>query len=404
MLVRWKALVALGALLALSPPRLEAQCAPPDGLDGGPCCSSAQLNVPRPKFTQQSIGICWQNCNIAAVLPYQATWGALQPGLGAAGTAPCGWFQVAVSLSVGGIVHWRGNLRAIYARSWVEIAPSGLPYHVWRFLVNGDLSPTAAAGGIPCPVPSCVPAFNNRARFTGYVDYVLDCSTNTWQNAWMLTHACDSIDHAPGSPRAGVFHPDRAFTFVGPAAGFVVAPIMPVEAGGTGFESIRGWRVPPPGAVGPILCETEERVANAAINPVNQLCQCTAGTAQFVHSSLFVSGACGTLISGTAPGSFISMGIGSWTLPGVYPGVERLRWTTGNYTQTDACTGVTTNEVYFGVSTFQGWPANQYLSTGIAGPLLPTFVDQSNSKLFPGGTSTRNIPYKSDQVFSLNLP
>jgi hypothetical protein len=126
---------------------------------------------------------------------------------------------------------------------------------------------------------------------------------------------------------------------------------------------------------------------------------------QFVDSGLFVSGGCGTTISSIAgaPG-FRSMAIGSWTLAGIYPGTERLRWNTGFYVYNDACTGVTTTEHFFGVTTMGGFVAHQYLSTGIGATLPLTFVDQASSKLLPAGTTVRNIPYLSDHVFSLNLP
>ena len=83
-----------------------------------------------------------------------------------------------------------------------------------------------------CPRPDRLdggPCCN--VRFTGFVDYARSCADNLYEHAWMLTHQCDQIDHAPGFPRAGVFHPDRPYTFVGPAAGFIVDPIQPIEAG-----------------------------------------------------------------------------------------------------------------------------------------------------------------------------
>lgn len=407
MIRAWMIRVASVLVLALVSPRLEAQCAPPDGLDGGPCCASALLNIPRPKFTQAALGICWQNCGIDATSTYQATWTALQPGLSSGGTAPCGWFTVGVQLSTGAITKWTGKLQATYARTWVETAPSGTLVHVWRFLVNGDLYASSAAGSIPCPVPPCVPVFSGRARFTGYVDYARDCGTGLWQFAWMLTHACDAVDHDIGYPRGGTFHPDRAYTFLGPAAGFVPGAVQPSEAGATPFEYLRRWKVPPPGATGPVSCESEERLINAMVNPVNQGCLCgSSGTPQYVFADLMVNGACGSTIQGFGPGSlpFISMGIGTWTNPGVYPGIQTLRWNTNFCLYTDPCSGTIRDEYFFGVSTLGGFPANQYLASGIGPPLPRTFVDQCNSMLFPGGVLTRNVPFQSDHIFGLNLP
>jgi hypothetical protein len=70
------------------------------------------------------------------------------------------------------------------------------------------MRPLSAAAG-PCAVPPCAPPFGLKVHFSGYIDYAIDCSTGQMLNAWMVTHGCDSVDHAPGYPRAGSFHPDR---------------------------------------------------------------------------------------------------------------------------------------------------------------------------------------------------
>lgn len=396
--------VSLSVLLLWIAPA-SAQCQQPDGLDGGPCCTQAQLLVPRPKFTHQALGICWRDCNIDNVTTYNATFNALQPGLGSGGTVPCGWFRTNIVLRVGSTVYWNGPLQATYSRTWLEAAPSGAARQVWRFLLNGDLRATVAAGPPPCPVPPCAPAFNSAVRFTGYVDYARDCGTTLFEHAWMLTHACDAIDHAPGFPRAGAFHPNRAYTFVGPAAGFVIAPILPIETGTTVQESLRRWNVPVPGTTGPVLCEIEERVQQAIITPTTQFCMCAGGpVTQFQGSDFNLVGACGSVLSPAAGIPFFSMAIGSWTNPAVYPGNESLRWNTGDYVHFDPCNGVVRPEFYFGVTTLGGDPAFQMLSTGAGPPLLPTFVDQCNSMQFPGGVTLRNVPFLSDEVFGINLP
>jgi hypothetical protein len=393
-------------MLALVVPRLGAQCAPSDGLDGGPCCAPAPLQVPRPKFQQQALGICWQNCNVSATATYVADWTALQPGFGPGSVAPCGWFTTNVELKSGTIVRWRGKLNATYARTWLEIDGAGNTYHVWRFLLNGDLHATSAAGPIPCPVPPCAPAFQNRVRFTGYVDYARNCSANAFQFAWMLSHVCDSIDHDPSYARGGAFHPDRSYTFVGPATGFVPGPLQPIEAGATPFESLRRWRVPPVGATGPVQCEFEERLATASLNPLSNFCLCAGGpTQQWVLSDLQVLGACGTNVQGGGAGlPYLSMGIGAWTIPGTFPGQESLRWNTGLYLYSDPCNGAVLDEFFFGVTTMGGYSAFQYLASGPGPALPPKFVDQANSKLFPTGNLTRNVPFGSDHVLNLNFP
>lgn len=387
-------------------PFAQAQCPQPDGLDSGPCCAITQAHLPQfPKFTQKTLGICWRDCKVDQVKPYTVRWSQLFPAV-YNGLPTCAWFTARVELYLGITLAWQGAVNLTYPRTWLETTAT-TKYQVWRFLVNGDLLPTAAAGGLPCPLPPCAPVHNNRVRFTGYLDYALDCSTNVFSFAWMLSHVCDFLDHDPAFPRGGVFHPDRAYTFVGPAGGFVPGPLQPVEFGPITQEAMRRFDVPPAGALGPVNCVFEERIANGSIDPLQQFCLCSpAGSqAQWVQSFLFATGVCGSSVR-TIPGTeqFLSMGIGSWTNPAVYPGQELLRWNFGFYDTFDACTGVSGPEAFFGVSTFKGFPAFEITAAGVGAPLLPTFVDQVNSKRFPGGGLIKNVQFRSDHVLNLNLP
>ncbi len=389
----------------------SAQCPLPDHLDGGPCCAVAQEQLPIfPKFAQDTLNICWRDCNIDQVGVCRAVWQnvPILPGTG----PNCGMRLMDLRLlDTAGILKWRGRLNLLYARTWLETNSAGVPVQVWRFLANGDLSPTPAAGPIPCPVPPCAPVHQNRVRFTGYVDYARDCSTNTFQNAWMLTHACDFIDHHPGFPRAGAFHPDRTYSFVGPAAGFAPAPLLPIEGTpGSIFEDVRRLRYPVPGTTGPILCEYEERLLQFALAPQNQFCLCgLPGTQQWNFATLSLNGGCGTVI--TTPGTpflpgFLSMAIGSWTVATAYPGLEDLRWNTGGYDYLDPCAPIPpVPEVFFGVTTIGGDPAVQVTSGGPGLSLPPFFIDQANSKRLAGGVlggTVMNVPYLSDHILNLN--
>jgi hypothetical protein len=392
-------------VLALSP-ALHAQCPLPDGLDGGPCCATTAVKLPPfPKFTQKSLGICWLDCKIDQVKSYNARWTQPMPVFYSSNPA-CAWFNARLQLYVGVTLHWQGALNFTYSRTWFESAPT-TRYQVWRFLLNGDLLPTAAAGLPPCPVPKCAPLNGNRVRFTGYIDYALDCTTGAFSFAWMLTHVCDFIDHDPAFPRGGAFHPDRAYTFVGPGVGFVPGPVQPIETGPMTFEALRKFDVPPPGTVGPVNCAFEEKLANGSINPLQQLCLCSPNgtTAQWSQAFLQANGGCGSFAQ-TIPGtvSFLSMGIGAWTNPNVYPGPQPLRWNFGFYDTFDACTGVTDQEIFFGVTTFKGFQAFEITSAGIGAPLPATFVDQVNSMQFPGGVVIENLPFRSDKVLNLNVP
>jgi len=400
------ALVGLGAWSGVA----AAQCPKPDGLDGGPCCAPASLQVPTfPNFNQPALEICWRDCNVNSVLPYTARWKFLNFGVGTPGggvVGPCGEDLVALELRApGNVLHWSGTLRLQYARTWMETGPGGFPTQVWRFLVNGDLRAVAGIP-IPCPVPACAPAFGNVVRFTGYIDQALNCAIvpTTYQRAWMLTHVCDFVDHAAGFPRAGAFHPDRSYSFVGPAAGFVPGPLQPLEGTpGSFLEDIRRRDL----TVTPPACVFEERMSfNLA--QLNQYCLCgLPGTQQFLLGNLAITGGCGSTV--TTPGGpflpgFLSMGIGSWTIPGTFPGVEAVRWNAGNYNYFDGCTGALRSEVFYGVTTIGGFPAMQILTSGIPPAILPpTFIDQSNSLPPPNGAATiMNVPYVSDHFLNLN--
>jgi len=384
------ATLSLLVLVAAARPE-AAQCPIPDNLDGGPCCALTHEKLPAfPGFKQNVLDICWRNCNVDQVTGLVAKF-TNQNILTPTGS-DCGERLVKVELfdPASGAPLWTGQLRLVYSRTWLEGPPPPAGQRqVWRFLASGDLRPTTV-GAMPCPVPPCAPAGNNRVRFTGYVDYARRCNVvpAAFEFAWMLTHACDFIDHAPGFPRAGAFHPDRSYTFVGPAAGFVPGPLQPLEGTpGSPFEAVRRNRFPPLGSTGPVLCEFEERAQHALL-PSALLCACGAPTQQFLLGNLLVNGACGTTV--TTPGGpflpgFLSMGIGTWTVPGVYPGVEALRWNAGNYDEVDACTGVLRNSVFFGVTTLGGDPAVQVLTTGAGAPLPLTFIDQGTSIRLGGG-------------------
>jgi hypothetical protein len=120
--------------------------------------------------------------------------------------------------------------------------------------------------------------------------------------------------------------------------------------------------------------------------------------------NLTAMGSCGGSTVATLPGpflpGFVSMGIGSWTIPGTFPGVEAVRWNAANYNYFDVCNGATTVEVFYGVTTVGGYAATQLLNFGPAGPLPPTFIDQSNSLIPPG--LIMNVPYVSDHFLNLN--
>jgi hypothetical protein len=388
-------------------------------LSFGNCCTVANLKLPKfPAFKQDALNICWRDCDVDSLFNCTAEWSRpFGAGLGP-NPPPCGQFLSRLRMTdpTTGVLKFHGSMNLTYSRTWLETDTAGNNHQVWRFLVNGDLRATANAGLIPCPVPSCTQAFNQKFRVTGYVDYALDCQPPTqpvpfpappprFSQAWMLTHSCDVVDHAPNFPRAGFFHFNRAYTFVGPAGGFAISPILPIESGGTSLEAVRRIRLPG-AAPGPVVCEFEEQI-DAGLDPLQELCLCGFPTApmQYAISDLGLASSCGTSIftpGGPFLPGFTSMGIGSWTDLTTYPGVEQLRWSTGGYDYFDPCVGLTRQEVFFGVTTIGGWFASQITSFGVGLPLPPTFVDQANS--LRGGATTMNVPYVSDHIINLNFP
>jgi hypothetical protein len=391
-------ILAQGALVA---PR-SAQCNLDDHLDGGPCCAIAPATIPSvPSFSQSLLQICWQDCAVNQVTTLTTQWSLLK----ILGIAPaCGEERMLVDiLGPGNVLLWRGPVRLVYARTWIAGGTAGTVLQVWRFLVNGDLQ--WMGGPTPCGSFPCLAANGNRARFTGYLDFAEDCGVpGNNQFAWMLTHACDAIDHHVGFPRAGTFHPDRSYTFVGPDLGFVPGPLQPTE--GTPFspfESVRSRTKTPPPVT--FLCNYEEPAVHSLF-PQNQLCFCGApGSNQFLIADVRIQAACGTSLANPPVGpllpGYVSMGIGSWTNPAAFPGVQQLRWNVAGYDTFDACTGTIVHEVFYGVTTIGGLPATQLIGGMPGAPLPPIFIDQANSER-ANGTTVMNVPFNSRHIVNLN--
>ncbi|MFT5049397.1 MAG: hypothetical protein ACI8QZ_000790 [Chlamydiales bacterium] len=403
----WKMIAASLIGFAALQLTATAQCPRPDRLDGGPCCAIAQPDIPKPKaFRQDSLQICWRDCDVDQVIDCFAEW-----SIGSTNQSPCAIRRMQLKLrDAAGAIKWRGRMNVQYSRTWLEVDPTGVPTQVWRYLANGDLRPTANTGPSPCPVPPCATQFNGRVRYTGYIDMAIPCQTvpGTVSNrsfSWMLTHACDQIDHNPAFPRGGSFHPDRSYSFVGPAAGFIPTALQPIEIGTSSLDAIRRVDL----STSTPMCQFEEQI-DFGIQPLQEFCLCSGpvpGSQQWVVSDFVLGGACGTSIASGGqflPG-FFSMAIGTWTDPTTYPGVEGLRWNYAGNDYVDPCVGLQRSEAFYGVTTLRGNPA--FTIPSIAGtasvPLPLTFIDQCNA--LRSGNTVMNVPWKkSDHFLNLNLP
>lgn len=388
----WKpALAAISTLLTLQP-NLAAQCPTPDNLDG-PCCTPTQPTYPNLQdFVHEAKSICWANCDVESEQGCIAQWRFPTSNV----PVSCRVDRAVLRLvDAAGDVKWRGRLSVQYSRTWFEADSTvGAELQVWRYLLNGDMRPRQ--GATPCPVPPSALAHNNRVKFTGYIDLARNCATGERSYAWMLTHGCDAIDHVAGFPRGGTFQPERAYTFVGPGPSFVATPLVPAEGGG-GIGSVR--RVDQiPGTFG-LTCFSRERIDHF-LQPEDEFCLCQQGTPQWQFSNVQASGGCGStaLTGSTVLPGFISMGIGGWTDPTTYPGNELLRWNAAGYQYFDACENAQRDEVFFGVTTIEGFPA---FDVNTFTPLPATFVDQGNAQR--NGSPVLNVPWRfSSHIINLN--
>lgn len=386
--------------LALAP-LAAAQCPTPDNLDLGGPCGGTFTNVPQRGFNHPSLGICFNNCSVASTGNYTARWGPMLPvnTLTTAGLVPsCAWYQSRLMIFQGASLQWAGTMQLTYSRTWLEVETSGAVEQVYRFLANGDLF-ALTTNATPCGTPTCTGSANGAVRYTGYVDVLKRCNGTSAQ-AWMLMHACDAIDHAPGFPRAGVFHPGRAYAFVGPSLGFVAGAGSTLEAGVLSQEGMRTWDA----FALPARCRTEEPLIGGVISPIGAVCMCsTAGPTNYYEAQLSLGGAFGATLSPIAGGDpFRSFPIGRWTNPSTFPGVEEVRWNSNEGLWVE-CTGVGRQEYSFGVTTSGGFQAFSFNASSPSVPLGQTFIDQANSMLLPALLNTRNTPYQSDHIVNLNL-
>ncbi|MCK6445443.1 MAG: hypothetical protein L6Q99_03545 [Planctomycetes bacterium] len=382
----------------------KAQVCVPDGLDQGPCCVNTFPTLPQfPQMNAQSIRwVCFDNCKPVANTTMCATIFAPQPKQ-FQGALLCGVYDIRVRIRQCGINVglWQGTLNGYYSRNWNAVTPAGTKLTVWRFIVNGDLTPTINVPNNQNFRPACQP-FTQQVYFSGYIDYALDCTTNQWQVAWMLDHDCDGVHHTPTSARpapAVGYHPTRSYNIIGPGAGFVVAPLNPVISNGPITQgATRGntW------ATAPMICTFEER-AQGNFAPMADFCSCSTASAtpQYNMAQLVSSGVCGTQVLPSINGPMNQKRLGSWTNPNVYPGIQSLLFDFGWADYIDGCSGALSTEWFEGVETIGGFPAIDF--NGLA--LDRQFEDLMSCNKAPTSPAPLvGAPHVVNWILNYNLP
>ncbi len=368
-------LLLLVAAVLFAAPVAPAQgvCTGPDGLTG-PCCAVVQPNLPPfPQVATGGLGICWNNCTVAATNNLRVVWNP--PAL-----TNCTSYTTNVTVFDGatGIALMAGPMVLDYTRTWDETDPAGIQHQVYRFTAKADLTSVLPAGMLPpCPMPRCLPPGGTQptAFFYGYADYACDPTDPTapFDPVLVLYHACDRFIHRPGfSDRPGTFHPTESYAIVAPhTAAQPFTPANTLAPGGvlTG-EAIRDLPTGP-------ICLAEEPVVSGDMIQAATGCVCNLSTATVHHTLRIFKGSTACVNPVGVPGGFASLAInfpvnpwyhlvtssiGFWSTPGLYPGNERCWVDEGVFVHQSACTGDWA-EIKYGGTTRAGWT-----------PILPTPV------------------------------
>jgi len=386
----------------------QAQVCAPDNLDGSACCAPALLNLPAfPQMPgQNGLWICFDNCQPALQKQFCVALGKPQPILGGGGQI-CGEYNIRFQLrDCGtGLMHWTGGMRATYSRNWLEsqgAAGTTPNLTVYRFIVNGDLVPTINVPNNACERPASLNVYS-RVYFSGHVDYALDCATNQWSVAWAINHECDQVHHTAASARPAPaigFDPAKSYSFVGPAAGFVVAPNNTLVSNGPITQGSIRWNNW--GAL-PAICTLRQKAqGNFQANATFCLCgNTTAASPQNVDTTITAQSVCGSSVNNFAGMRFTQKRIGVWTNPNVFPGVEHLLFDFGDQTYVNGCTGTTSVEWFEGSETIGGYPAFDFNLN----PLGRQFEDLGSCNTSPSNPARRiGAPHIVNAILNFNLP
>lgn len=358
----------------------------PDNLDG-PCCQPTVANIPNlPTTSLQTKYVCWNNCNVGLSGTVLTTFDPAP--------VACGIYLTSVSVTnlPGTLAAWSGRLVMTYSRTWAESSvPGAAPdTQVWRFILNGDMRPSAAliAGfaGNTCIVQPCINPYG-RFHVAGYIDYALDCNTNTFSVAFAFDHDCDAFEHGTAfSCRPGVFHPGRSYTWVGPAAGFVCDTNIPTAQGPINCEAFRNNDFNMPLAQ---ICQFEQPIVGGGIGNQGEFCPCNvaAGT-QYKVQQFDAATVCMSVANSTSVAAWpglVGKSIGTWTDPMVYPGRESLHIERGHASYTDGCTNTQSRPYFIGVQTQGGFTTSKIVVVAGGGislvPVSDRLIDLGNATL-----------------------
>jgi hypothetical protein len=348
--------------------------------------------------------LCFDTCQTSLNVPYCAIIGAPLPYT-VNGQPQCGAYTIRIRLRTCGTTNfvWLGSVNAFYTRNWQDFPTPGTVQTVWRFAINGDMLPTSSTPPGPCDKPACLSTYS-RIYVSGYIDYALDCSTNTWQVAFVLSHECDAIHHQLGFSRPAPplgFHPTRSFSIVCPGTGFT--PYLPASGtprsdGPITADGIRwnNWAAPAPQA-----CKVGEPV-NGTFTAQNEFCVCvTTGAPQYIATNVNAVSVCGSQAVPSAVGPYMQKRIGSWSVATSYPGVEYVLFDFGWLNYRNGCSTSITNEWFEGGETIGGFPAVDF--AGVA--LGRQFEDLGSCNTSTTSAAVRiGAPHVANYLLYLNLP
>lgn len=289
---------ALAAALTFPLTTAQAQFACNHGDDNfasAPCCTPVVPNIPNPPaFTQQGTWGCIKDCELEA--QFGVTISAnINPAL-------CDIWVSQITITPTGVggPAFAGVLICKYARTWLEFDVNGNPTRqVWRWLINGNLTPTAATGPMPCPTPDC--AIINRVHLHGHYDAACEVDPVTgvqqWKHILTLNHLQGCVEHNAFSalPVPPPFdHPDRSYHLVSPA-GFTFAAVPEAQ----GVIADESWR----SLIFPNTCLAEGRLGQGQLQTVSNDWMCipgTGGTFQYKQQLLGATTFCAGMLGAVA--------------------------------------------------------------------------------------------------------